>query len=289
MRASVQQLRAFAEYSEFNLPLNAEKLRVLIEEGDPKNDIAPVQISHLSAESTLYPYEHIFGPYRTDIDEDIYVRSAGMSHPFSTRVRLRLTQQLIETISLAERHSHTLRENDSKTQPGTEMKNLREKLLKEPTTTTFDLFDSGSQANAMLTFGQHILRGNILAFFPLHNRQEIRAIQKKCMKISMMPWQLPTNNISSYFGEKVALYFDFMGHYSKWLCIPTVFGMPVQYMILRSGNYNSIGQIIYAAATLMWGIVMLEVWKGKEAMLGLKRGMAAHDAHEKDRPGIAFT
>lgn len=289
MRASVQQLRAYAEYTEYNLPLSSEKLRVLIEKGDPENEIQPMHISHIATETSLYPYQHIFGPYRSDVTEEIYATKNGMSHPFCAPVRLRLTQSMIETISLTERHSRTQTNRDSLKphERANDLKSLKEKLLQNPSheSVEFSIFDDEDSADTMLTFSQHLLQGNMLAFFPLHNTKELEQLRNRCEKWSVMPWQLPNNKIAQYFGEKIALYFDFIGHYSQWLMIPAVVGIPIQFVMLTSHSFATMGQVVYAAFILMWGIVMLEAWKRKEAMIALKRGMSQYDENEADRPG----
>ena len=247
IRASVQQLRSFAEYTEY-MHLSSKQLRTLVETGDEENNIAPLQIAHVTAETTLFPYQHIYGPYRPDIPEDIYTTWDTMSHPFCSPVRLRLTQKMIETISLAERHSHPSMNKDGNSTPlptknrAREMQNLRELLLKEQM--SFDIFDSKEKEHtSVLTLRQHLLLRNISAFFPLHNTREIEQLRSRCGRWSMMPWQIPTNRLAFYFGEKIALYFDFLGHYARWLGIPAVIGLPIQILILSSGNSSSFAQV----------------------------------------------
>lgn len=255
IRASIQQLRAFAEYTEYNLLLSEERLRVLVESGDEENGISPLQIAYIGSETTLFPYQYIYGPYRSDISEDIYRVQNQMDHPFSSHVRLRLTQEMVETISLAERHAETTTyqvESASAKKPKsrlTEMKDLREQLIKDRSEKElfkeFDLFDIGERKGSFkLTLRQHILRGNISAFFPLHNHTELETIKKKCEKWYLMPWQIPTNKLALYFGEKIALYFDFIGHYARWLMIPSAIGLPIQFHIFISGNSSTFWQVL---------------------------------------------
>jgi hypothetical protein len=281
MRASIQQLRSFAEYVEYKLPLSSEKLRVLAEEGDIENDVQPLLIAHLSEETDMYAHQYIYGPYRSEVPEDMYSSELSMNHPFCAPVRLRLTQQMIETLTLSERKKSSVTNM-------TRRQSLRDQLGKENSslaTKEFHLFDSDEHSHGLLTLRQQLLTGNILAFFPLHNNNKLERLRRSCLGWTTLPWQVPTNKLALYFGEKIALYFDFIGHYSLSLLIPSVLGLPIQAFILWTGNFSTYYQVAFAAIVLMWGIVMLESWKRKESMIALKRGMSEFEEKELDRPG----
>jgi hypothetical protein len=53
-----------------------------------------------------------------------------------------------------------------------------------------------------------------------------------------------------YFGEKIALYFEFMGHYTFWLLIPAIFGVPIQVVCWSENDYNTPGQVLYLSIPL---------------------------------------
>lgn len=70
-----------------------------------------------------------------------------------------------------------------------------------------------------------LLKREILAFYPPHNHEEAEKLLRDSAGLFTMPWHQPIEQIRSYMGEKVALYFVFIGHYSKWLMIPAVIGI----------------------------------------------------------------
>ena len=40
-----------------------------------------------------------------------------------------------------------------------------------------------------------------------------------------VPWQIPINTMRDYFGEKIALYFDFLKYYTKQLWYMAIVGI----------------------------------------------------------------
>jgi Calcium-activated chloride channel len=76
--------------------------------------------------------------------------------------------------------------------------------------------------------------------------------------------------ISTYCA--IGLYFTFVGHYTKWLCIPAFIGIAVQAAAFSTDIYGSKTDTLRTSLYLptfsfivaMWAIVMLEFWKRKE-------------------------
>lgn len=79
-----------------------------------------------------------------------------------------------------------------------------------------------------------------------------------------------------------------MGHYTHWLLIPSLIGLPIQIICWTNNNYNTPGQVGFACLLVIWAVCMLEYWKRKEKSLALKRGMLEYEDTEVDRPGIFF-
>lgn len=79
-----------------------------------------------------------------------------------------------------------------------------------------------------------------------------------------------------------------MAHYTHWLLIPSLIGLPVQIICWSENNYNTPGQVGFACLLVIWAVCMLEFWKRKEKTLALKRGMLEYEDTEVDRPGISF-
>lgn len=109
-------------------------------------------------------------------------------------------------------------------------------LIKEGSDSPFDRPTRLKIMHYMLTMPQSeggcgiklsslLLKKEILAFYPPHNEMEKDLILKASSGFFTMPWHQPIEQIRDYMGEKVSLYYVFMGHYSKWLLAPAMIGL----------------------------------------------------------------
>jgi len=77
----------------------------------------------------------------------------------------------------------------------------------------------GSKADKCcgLNIAELVINDAILAAFPIHNNKEKVMLEKKWLVAHQWPWHQPIWEIKSYMGEKVALFFAFLGHLNTWL------------------------------------------------------------------------
>lgn len=125
---------------------------------------------------------------------------------------------------------------------------------------------------------------DILSLYPLHNNDENSAILNECLNKFRFPWHFPFPAIRNYFGEKVCLYFHFMGHYSQYLIVPGIVGLAFQIVVWYYGDYSHPVLPFFSVLISLWAIVMLEMWKRKQAYVDLFYGMLDFEEDEPDRP-----
>lgn len=77
--------------------------------------------------------------------------------------------------------------------------------------------------------------GLIVQFFALHETNALTQLKTSWVRKLFAPQ--PLDDIASYFGVKVALYFAWLGHYTCALCVPACLGT-----ILWAGLYGR-GQV----------------------------------------------
>ena len=99
--------------------------------------------------------------------------------------------------------------------------------------------------------------------------------------------------IRDYYGEKIALYFLFLSHYTTWLLAPGIVGFPFFHFIFLQTNIgcdlgigiyihisldtklgnNVMSVPFFAAFMALWATFFLEFWKRKEKTFAMKWGM----------------
>eukprot|EP01035_Chromulina_nebulosa_P019942 gene19942-25908_t len=124
----------------------------------------------------------------------------------------------------------------------------------------------------------------IKAFYPLHDPQFNKELYQKALDFKNMPWNQPVDDIRYYFGEKVALYNYFLGHYTEYLFVPSVIGAVFQLVVWATLDFSNPVVPFFALVITIWSIVLLEGWKRKESFIALEWGMSNFEQTEIDRP-----
>lgn len=135
-----------------------------------------------------------------------------------------------------------------------------------------------------LEISKLLYKGEILALYPLHERNITKQLARKCYSWCNMPWDAPTHDLKEYFGEKIALYTVFIGHYSVFLIIPSIVGLIFQLIVWGTGNFSHPVLPFYSLLITVWSIVMIEYWKRQEATTAMHWGMTNFEKQEQDRP-----
>lgn len=125
----------------------------------------------------------------------------------------------------------------------------------------------------------------ILAYYPLHDFVELRALEANWLTVLSFPWNQPIDQIKNYLGEKVALYFLWLGLYDTWLMPAAVLGFIFWVTIAVNGNDPSSNSVpIFAGLMGLWSALFLEHWKRLEKTTAMKWGMVGFEEEEQDRP-----
>jgi len=125
-----------------------------------------------------------------------------------------------------------------------------------------------------------------LGVFPLHQPVEKERLRRKWMTWSRSPNRQPLEEICAYFGEKIALYFAWLGHYTIWLVGAAVLGCSTHIYAWRAEGGKSDNDVVpyFSLLMMLWSTFYLESWKRKNATVAMKWGMAGFETEEQMRP-----
>lgn len=124
----------------------------------------------------------------------------------------------------------------------------------------------------------------MITFFPLHDAVELRELEEKWLRILQPPWKQHVDVVKDYFGEKIALYFLWLGHYTTWLISAAVIGFFAWINVAADNNDPSAPVIPYFAAFIaVWSTLFLEFWKRKEAYASMRWGTKGFEEEEQIR------
>lgn len=102
--------------------------------------------------------------------------------------------------------------------------------------------------------------------FPIHDQEFLKKMGTEWYKKPFATQ--PIDKIHHYFGDKIALYFAFLGFYTVALIPPAVIGI-IYWITSWQSMYR---EAIFAVFNLVWATIFLEAWKRYCAELAFKWG-----------------
>ena len=86
----------------------------------------------------------------------------------------------------------------------------------------------------------------IKAYYPIKDEACVLDIASKWITMEVLPWEQPIDSIRLYFGEKIAFYYHFLGHFGSALIPLAIVGVItfLSFVIMSSGSLSDIGNYI---------------------------------------------
>ncbi|GAV80270.1 Anoctamin domain-containing protein [Cephalotus follicularis] len=107
--------------------------------------------------------------------------------------------------------------------------------------------------------------GIIKQVFPLHDE----ITRKKLLRNWALNWwdltRQPIDEIYLYFGLKIAVYFSFLGMYTRWLLFPAGFGLILQ--LIDFGSLQLLVLPVFFISIILWAVLFFQFWKRKNSAL----------------------
>eukprot|EP00004_Rigifila_ramosa_P007079 TRINITY_DN179_c0_g1_i1.p1 TRINITY_DN179_c0_g1~~TRINITY_DN179_c0_g1_i1.p1 ORF type:complete len:754 (+),score=213.52 TRINITY_DN179_c0_g1_i1:323-2263(+) len=138
------------------------------------------------------------------------------------------------------------------------------------------------RGGAGLHVGRLLQHKKVKAAFPAHNNDERRLLLKTWAREW---WKVqPMEDIRNYFGEKIALYFAWLGYYTGWLFFAAFVGVIVSIAGWSTGSFDNPGVPVYCFFLSIWSTLFLEFWKREQATLAFQWGTIGFEEEENPRP-----
>jgi hypothetical protein len=130
----------------------------------------------------------------------------------------------------------------------------------------------------------------IISFFPLHDVVEIKYLEERWLRFFQPPWLQHVDDVKDYYGEKIAFYFLWLGHYTTWLIPAAIIGF-IGWLGVAADDNNPNAPIMpyFATFIAIWSTIFLEFWKRKEKFYAMKWGTLGFESTEQDRPEFEGT
>lgn len=100
------------------------------------------------------------------------------------------------------------------------------------------------------------------SMYPLHTPDELISLEHHWYKHSKYFQPQPIEMIRDYFGEKIGIYFSFLGFYTKLLFLPAAVGL-IYFLLDTFVGHLPHGYAFFAIFNLFWTTLFLEAWKRK--------------------------
>lgn len=142
------------------------------------------------------------------------------------------------------------------------------------------------QEGCSLVARELVVKGACLAVYPLHDELELHALMNAWLAYFSMPWDQPIVAIRDYFGEKVGMYFLFLGFYASWLLVAAVFGVSAYIAPSVSTRAAVYASSVVTVVMSLWATCFLQAWRARQATTKMEWGMASFELLERERTGF---
>ena len=151
----------------------------------------------------------------------------------------------------------------------------------------FSIINCNSYGGCYLDTSKLQDKGCILSFFALHDEVVLKSLEEKWLTIFQWPWNQEEKIVKDYFGEKIGLYFVFLGTYTSWLLPVGFLGLLTFINVaVEKNNPSAVTVPYYAGLMALWSSLFLEFWKRSEKTHAMRWGMTEFEENESDRPSF---
>ncbi|KAJ4823684.1 hypothetical protein Tsubulata_027685 [Turnera subulata] len=107
--------------------------------------------------------------------------------------------------------------------------------------------------------------GIVKQVFPLHDEVD----RKELLRSWVLNWRnftnQPIDDMYSYFGLKIAIYFAFLRMYTRWMLFPAAFGIIVHFV--HFGPLQLLVLPTFFIGIILWAVLFFQFWKRKNSSM----------------------
>ncbi|XP_022853713.1 anoctamin-like protein At1g73020 [Olea europaea var. sylvestris] len=115
----------------------------------------------------------------------------------------------------------------------------------------------------------HIIYGIVSYLYSLYEYFIDENKRKKLLRSWALNWwdftTQPIDEIYLYYGVKIAIYFAFLGKYTRWLLFPATLGLTMQ--LVDFGSIQLLVLPIFFICLISWAVLFFQFWKRKNSAL----------------------
>lgn len=99
------------------------------------------------------------------------------------------------------------------------------------------------------------------------------------------PWEINIESVRNYFGEKIAMYFNFLSFYTLYLMPMGILGIIAQIVIdYAPGLMVQNGmKMAFSFLIIIWSTIFIELWKRKQSLFAVQFGQTNTESAEAER------
>lgn len=149
------------------------------------------------------------------------------------------------------------------------------------------IINNKSVGGCSLNMGELLRDMVIEEYSPLHDDVSLRELEADWIKLFQLPWDQATTQVKDYYGERIGMYFSWLGHYTSWLVPACVMGIIAYgFVQANAANPNAIVMPYFAGVMALWASLYTESWKRRERWIQMEWGMLGFEHTEQDRPAF---
>lgn len=115
------------------------------------------------------------------------------------------------------------------------------------------------------------VRHKIIAqIIPIHDTEDLKILRKKW--VFSFGRRQPLDQICNYFGVKMAMYFAWLGFYTRSMVIPALIGVVVWLTTGTDTTWDASMVLVLSGFNLLWSLGFTDMWKRRCAEFSYKWG-----------------